>query len=270
VLACPSSELGINFWLGFDFRLAEAEAKAMEEVDPCRAWLVLNVRAETWTMPLCMSGRIIYGKFGQTKFEFFVPAGPAISIFALVTCLFRTFAYSPIFMFKRVEKRLKRKEREDELGLDEDMKDVLGLNDTDSDESDSDSSAQGSFLAIDNNGDEDEDLELGTASDDELERREDEADAERALVTVSEALNNPVFIVSLDPDISECIVCPGKLLKGTTMAEKHKTSNACALPLTLVNHSCLTISLAGRHMSGGSNSSRSSRHQRIPKIELKS
>lgn len=146
-------------------------------------------------------------------------------------------------MFKRVEKRIKRKEHEDELGLDEDMKDVLGLNDTDSDESDSDidsddGSAEGNFLGIEDEEDEDIELENGeegsdaSASEGELEKEED--GDERALITVSEALHNPVFIVSLDPDIKECIVCPGKLLKGTTMVDKHKSSNACTLSLSLI------------------------------------
>jgi hypothetical protein len=43
-------------------------------------------------------------------------------------------------MFKRVAKRVKRKEEEEALGLDEDMKEALGMHDTDSDESESDSS----------------------------------------------------------------------------------------------------------------------------------
>jgi hypothetical protein len=43
-------------------------------------------------------------------------------------------------MFKRVAKRVKRKEDEEALGLDEDMKEALGMHDTDSDESESDSS----------------------------------------------------------------------------------------------------------------------------------
>lgn len=131
-------------------------------------------------------------------------------------------------MFKRVEKRFKRKQHEDELGIDEEMKDILGLNNTDSDESssDDDDPLHGDLL-------EDEDTEPDGADENlDSDARENEQGVdERALITVSEALNDPVFIVSLDPDIKECIICPGKLLKGSVMVEKHKSSNACTLSL---------------------------------------
>jgi hypothetical protein len=42
-------------------------------------------------------------------------------------------------MFKRVAKRAKRKEKEEALGLDEEMKEALGMHETDSEESDSSS-----------------------------------------------------------------------------------------------------------------------------------
>lgn len=148
----------------------------------------------------------------------------------------RSFPFSDIAsfslpsMFKRVEKRIKRKKHEDELGLDEDMKDVLGLNDTDSDESESDIDSE----------DADQDIEADDNSHDEMEGGFDqESDddggdddqTERSLITVEEALKDPIFIVSLDPDIKECIVCPGKLLKTPVMVETHKSSNACTLSL---------------------------------------
>lgn len=136
-------------------------------------------------------------------------------------------------MFKRVEKRIKRKKQEDELGLDEDMKDVLGLNDTDSDESESD---------VDDSEDDNQDIEADDYNHDELEgdfdkesdddSNDDEDQTERSLITVQEALNDPIFIVSLDPDIKECIACPGKLLKSPVMVETHKSSNACTISLS--------------------------------------
>ena len=43
-------------------------------------------------------------------------------------------------MFKRVEKRRLKKQEEEELGIDEDMKEILGMHDTDSEESASDES----------------------------------------------------------------------------------------------------------------------------------
>ena len=42
-------------------------------------------------------------------------------------------------MFKRIEKKAKKRKRDEELGLDDEAKQVLGLQDTDSDESESDS-----------------------------------------------------------------------------------------------------------------------------------
>ncbi|EKM78076.1 hypothetical protein AGABI1DRAFT_114901, partial [Agaricus bisporus var. burnettii JB137-S8] len=137
-------------------------------------------------------------------------------------------------MFKRLERRLKRKEREDELGLDEDMKEVLGLNDTDSDESESDveSDSHGGDIpdaeSDDDEADAEEEMDLDEEhydSDSEGDQGSDERD-ERALITVAEALTNPIFLVSLDPTVNECIVCPGKQLKGQKMVETHKISNA--------------------------------------------
>lgn len=153
-------------------------------------------------------------------------------------------------MFKRAEKRIKRKEREDELGLDEDMKDVLGLNDTDSDESDSDVDSEDQSVDEDLEADEEYDdnnhdemegyLDQESDNDDSGDDDDDDG-TERSLITVEEALKNPIFIVSLDPDIKECIACPGKLLKGQMMVETHTTSNACMLSLAL-RRSLLLIS----------------------------
>lgn len=135
-------------------------------------------------------------------------------------------------MFKRVEKRLKRKQREDELGIDDDMKQVLGLNDTDSDESESDTdseerSVDGEFEGI-QDVESDEAVEEGDFDDEESDNDDE---PERVLLTIEEALSNPIFIVSLDPDVRECIVCPGKQLKGAKMVEAHTSSNACTLSL---------------------------------------
>lgn len=123
---------------------------------------------------------------------------------------------------------------EDKLGLDDAMKEVFGINDTDSDETDSDSDLSS-----------DEQLELEPAHDQEEEDAEDDsseqtddeelsdAKPERVLITTEEALSNPIYLVSLDPDIRECIVCPRKQLKGAKMIEAHKSSNACTICLCL-------------------------------------
>lgn len=136
-------------------------------------------------------------------------------------------------MFKRVQKRRQKKEEEEELGLDEDMKEVLGIQDTDSEESDSDS---------------DDESSLGNHSEEELDHSEDEeagqeelgSDAENGAdseddssqeppMSVKEAIHDPIYLVSLEPDVSKCVVCPGKLLKGSKMIQLHRTSNACTL-----------------------------------------
>ncbi|KAF8071868.1 hypothetical protein FPV67DRAFT_902873 [Lyophyllum atratum] len=53
-------------------------------------------------------------------------------------------------------------------------------------------------------------------------RREEE----QPVITVQEALRDALYIVSLEPVVKACIVCPGKLLKGAKMVELHRTSNA--------------------------------------------
>ena len=126
-------------------------------------------------------------------------------------------------MFKRVEKRSRKKAEEEELGLDENMKEILGMHDTDSDESDSNSDQSSA-------GDTDDEVEEEMGSfGGGLERNEDDAEEER-IITVREALLDPIYLVSLQPEVKACIVCPGKLLKGTKMVKLHRTSNACTLP----------------------------------------
>jgi hypothetical protein len=62
-------------------------------------------------------------------------------------------------MFKRVARRVKKKEEEEALGIDEDMKEVLGMHDTDSEESDSDSGS-GSGSGSDSGSEEEEEGKL--------------------------------------------------------------------------------------------------------------
>jgi hypothetical protein len=126
-------------------------------------------------------------------------------------------------MFKRVDKRRRKKEEEKNLGLDEEVKEILGIQDTDSEESESDS-------------DSDEGEEEDNAVDEEVisgeednDDEEDDEEEEDPSITVSQALKDPLYIVSILPDVKACIVCPGKLLKSVKMAQLHRTSNACTL-----------------------------------------
>ncbi|CCM04253.1 uncharacterized protein FIBRA_06420 [Fibroporia radiculosa] len=137
-------------------------------------------------------------------------------------------------MFKRVAKRIKRQEEDEALGLDAEAKEILGLHDTDSDESssasgsDDESEGQGeesdqeSQLNGDVGEDEDEDVQESAASDEEIE---DVSDDEPTL-SLAEALKDPLYTISVDPEVQGCAICPGKLLKNETMAEVHRSSNA--------------------------------------------
>ncbi|KAG2341791.1 hypothetical protein BDR05DRAFT_964803 [Suillus weaverae] len=125
-------------------------------------------------------------------------------------------------MFKRVEKKRKKLEEEEELGIDEDMKEFMGFNDTDSDESasDSDSSSDGHSDADQLQSGE-EDLEEEDEDGDEMEDDDDEPP-----ILLSEALRDPIYVVSLDPDVRACILCKGKIIKSTQMSTVHKASIA--------------------------------------------
>ncbi|KAJ7158496.1 hypothetical protein C8R46DRAFT_393131 [Mycena filopes] len=127
-------------------------------------------------------------------------------------------------MFKRVEKRRRKQEEEEELGLDEDAKDVLGLNDTDSDESESDSENSesdaegGAGVNEEAEGEEGEDEDEGSS--------EEEEEDDEPPISVAEALRDPVYVVSIQPDVKACIVCPGKLLKKPEILTLHRASKA--------------------------------------------
>ncbi|KAJ3505340.1 hypothetical protein NLJ89_g7473 [Agrocybe chaxingu] len=136
-------------------------------------------------------------------------------------------------MFKRVEKRRRKKQEEEELGLDEDMKEILGMHDTDSEESASESDSGGSSGEEDEEDDEmhpDVDAEEALSGEED-EEDEDEDAEEDPEVSVGQALKDPVYVVSVMPEVRACIVCPGKLLKGIKMVDLHRISNACTLSL---------------------------------------
>jgi hypothetical protein len=143
-------------------------------------------------------------------------------------------------MFKRVEKRRRKKEEEEELGLDEDMKEVLGMQDTDSDESDSDSDSDSDSERGLDIGNEDDGGDVGDSEEEGAEISADEGDedaeengAKTPELSVQDALDDPIYLVSLEPDIKACIACPTKLLKHPKMIEVHKASNVCTSRLKL-------------------------------------
>jgi hypothetical protein len=134
-------------------------------------------------------------------------------------------------MFKRVEKRRRKKEEEEELGLDEDMKEILGIQETDSEESASDPDDDSDGGSSDGEeGMDDDRVGENEDGDDEEGESADEGDAdeeeEDPNVTVAQALDDPLYVVSVLPEVKACIICPGKLLKGAKMVQKHRESNA--------------------------------------------
>ena len=132
-------------------------------------------------------------------------------------------------MFKRVEKRRRRQEKEEELGLDEETKEVLGLHDTDSDESDTSSSSENEGSQAEeapvSDGEEQDNDELvdGLGEADDCDDEESNQD-KLPEMSVTAAVADPVYLVSLDPETKACILCPGKLLKNATMADVHRAS----------------------------------------------
>ena len=143
-------------------------------------------------------------------------------------------------MFKRVDRRRRRKEIEEIFGLDGDETGVFGLHDTDSSESESESASssatssdghhiqptkkrkRGAFPpSNDNESDENEDVE--PAVDDERESWNGEDGSARRL-TIASALKEPVRLICTDPEAWVCTLCPGKFLKHVAMAKVHEAS----------------------------------------------
>jgi len=154
-------------------------------------------------------------------------------------------------MFKRLDRRHKRKEAEERLGLDEEEREVFGLHDTDSSESGSDSSESASASSSssptlsdghgtrsrrnkrkrgaspsDKSGD-DEDGE--PAADDELEGNSGRAINPPGTLTISSALREPVRLIRSHPEAWVCAFCPGKVLKHGSMVKVHEASRVRTL-----------------------------------------
>ena len=152
-------------------------------------------------------------------------------------------------MFKRVEKRRRRQEEEEDLGLDAEMKQVLGIQDTDSEESDSDSSNDGGSSdgeGMDFEGLEGSDDEEDGSGGEEESADEEEYDTDGSLqvdaknypasalsLTVKQVLADSIIPAPEDPLLNFCILCPQKTLRNTSMVQVHRSSNACALSLQL-------------------------------------
>ena len=151
-------------------------------------------------------------------------------------------------MFKRLERRQKRKQQEEELGLDEETRDIMGLQDTDSSESetssdsDSDVSNTVSDRALPSRGlakglrDGGPDHGSDTNGQESADGGQDEASEVDSKVdhemTIADALRNPLYALPSGSDHQTCIVCPGKLLKNQTMIDIHMRSSVCSFTLS--------------------------------------
>jgi hypothetical protein len=145
-------------------------------------------------------------------------------------------------MFKRVEKKLAKKKEEEELGITEEIKEAIGLNSVDSDDDsssdESEASSSSSTPQIPSkhkrsfgkglDGGPDSPVGghgLGVSRD-----PGESEDGSGVQMTVGEALRNPLFITSIQPDIRGCIICPGKVLKNDTMVSVHTKSQVSPVP----------------------------------------
>lgn len=125
------------------------------------------------------------------------------------------------------------------MGLDAETKEVLGLHDSDSDDSSTSSTSDGESDseeedaevdagAVDEGDNGDANAPEDGSDEDESADTDDESEAsddEGPPLSIQAALDDPLYIISLEPDIRACITCPGKLLKNPTMCEVHRSSN---------------------------------------------
>ncbi|EJU04982.1 hypothetical protein DACRYDRAFT_20551 [Dacryopinax primogenitus] len=135
-------------------------------------------------------------------------------------------------MYKRVAKRIERHEREEKLGITEEEKEILGLQDTDTDESESSDSDEGS------DKEDAEGFEVGSELDEMDERPQENGDDETdsdddeslsdivPAVTVEQALKSPLYTFLGDTKTEGCFVCPGKFLASRNASELHVKSSS--------------------------------------------
>lgn len=140
-------------------------------------------------------------------------------------------------MFKRIEKRQRKKEKAEELGIDENLYDVQDSDSEDSHSdrsgSDDEDSASGSdvysFSGI-GDGIHSEDIMADDIGSDESGEEDQGSDAESddssdaPPMTIPEAVENPIYQPSLEKEDRWCIVCPGRIFKNEFMVGTHKDS----------------------------------------------
>ena len=98
----------------------------------------------------------------------------------------------------------------------------MALNDTDPEESVSESDSSSDRDSAVEQLDEEDIEDSGEESGDD-----DAEESTQARISLSDAFRDPVYVMSLDPDIRACILCKDKVIKGTVMSQLHKTSTGC-------------------------------------------
>ncbi|KAF8348803.1 hypothetical protein F5887DRAFT_947587 [Amanita rubescens] len=137
-------------------------------------------------------------------------------------------------MFKRVEKRLKRREEEEKLGIDDETRDVLGLNDTDSEESESDSDllslSENELESSEDEGGDGGEVWGGIRNDEMDGDEEEEEEGPRHIAfpifTTQQALDDPVYAHPTQDNAHLCSICPGKTLISAQSISQHLASKA--------------------------------------------
>ncbi|KAG8689732.1 hypothetical protein FRC09_012278, partial [Ceratobasidium sp. 395] len=121
-------------------------------------------------------------------------------------------------MYKRINKRVQKREKEEVMGDDEETRETIGMHD--SDESDSGSSSDSSRGSDDGSREPFEvEPEEETGNDDGSED-----DADEPPMTVVQALSNPLYPAQ-GAGVKACILCPGKELKHDQMVSVHVASS---------------------------------------------
>ncbi|KDQ19315.1 hypothetical protein BOTBODRAFT_170427 [Botryobasidium botryosum FD-172 SS1] len=132
-------------------------------------------------------------------------------------------------MFKRVNRRIEKRKQEEELSLDSEMKEVLGLNDTDTDESDSASDLgqdSDDSLPVPSDGEEPEAEEAeGQEGDSPLDESEAEIEKSPPPMSAADALTSPTYSNPKQPSTFLCILCTQKLIFSKEL-ESHLNSKA--------------------------------------------
>ncbi|TFK45851.1 hypothetical protein OE88DRAFT_1668713 [Heliocybe sulcata] len=137
-------------------------------------------------------------------------------------------------MLERVEKRVfsTAAEQQEELGLEEEMKEVTGVDEA-ATERDNDSDLE-SGLASEGDSDESANAKKQKATEDEDGEggKGDDIDVMPPstvpfTMTIADVLSNPIYLYSLDPKKHACVVCPGpkKLFKTQERINVHLQSS---------------------------------------------